>query len=197
MHVHVQGLRRYLREAGQGKLASKLALGPALRVSQGHQSKLHKQALRILHEVDEHWICFYGGWCDRWEAGPEKGAALAPQWILDCLEADQAWELGAPRCMHTLQGGLVPSDGQYHGPQWWRPWEPGMEDTWDWCPACLPQVCRGERLTGLHGDPCGFQASPSAMDVPFPPDPAGAKADCDNAALLAAGISYGLSLGPK
>ena len=142
MHMCVQGLRRYLREAGQGKLASKLALGPALRVSQGHQSKLHKQALRILHEVEEHWICFYGGWCDRWEAGPEKGAALAPQWVLDCLEADQAWELGAP--LHTLQGGLVPSDGQYYGPQWWRPWEPGMEGTWDWCSACLPQAARGE-----------------------------------------------------
>ena len=101
MHMYVQGLRRYLREAGQGKLASKLALGPALRVSQGHQSKLHKQALRILHEVEEHWICFYGGWCDRWEAGPEKGVALAPQWILGCLGAGQAWELGTP--LYTLQ----------------------------------------------------------------------------------------------
>jgi len=166
---------------------SQLALGPALRIPRGPPTKLHRQALRLLHEVEEHWALFYGGWCDRWEVGPEKGAALAPQWILDCLEADQAWELGAP--LHTLQGGLVPSDGQYYGPQWWRPWEPGMEDTWDWCPACLPQVGRGERLTGLHGDPCGFQASPSAMDVPFPPGPAGAKADCDNATLLAAGIA--------
>ena len=61
MHVCVQGLRRCLREAGQGKLASKLALGPALRVSQGRPSQLHKQALRILHEVEEHWVCFYGG----------------------------------------------------------------------------------------------------------------------------------------
>ena len=76
MHMHVQGLRRYLLEAGQGKLALKLALGPALRVSQGHQSKLHKQALRILHEVGEHWVCFHGGLCDKWEAGPDWRWAL-------------------------------------------------------------------------------------------------------------------------
>ena len=60
---------------------------------------------------------------------------------------------------------------------------------WDWCPNCLPQVGEGERLTGLHGDPCGFQASPSAMDVPFPPGPAGAKVECDRQALRAAGVA--------
>ena len=82
-------------------MAAKLALGPALRIPRGPPTKLHRQALRLSHEVGEHWALFYGGWCDRWEAGPEKGVALAPQWILGCLEADQAWELGAGPAAHA------------------------------------------------------------------------------------------------
>ena len=64
----------------------------------------------------------------------------------------------------------MPSDGAYHGPTWWRPWEEGLEEDWGWCPECLPRVARGGRRPVLGGGGYALGACPSVMDLP-PPGP--------------------------